>query len=202
MRDPQKWPQLLRTAAAEFAEHGYDRASLNRVIRDVGMSKSSFYHAVPSKQALYDAVLDELGPALVAAVAPPETAGLETDFWGELEAAAERLARAGQQDPVFWQLGRMWYLPGAPAGSDSAMGRAAGQVAAWVERAVETGRRVGAVRDDLPSDLQVRLALAVVQVLDEWAITNLAGAGAADGDTLAEAGRAPFAVVRRLLAPA
>lgn len=199
MRDPQKWPLLLRTAAAEFAEHGYERASLNRVVREVGMSKSSLYHAVASKQALYDAVLDEFGPALVAAVAPPETARLEADFWGELEAAVERLARAGQQDPVFWQLGRMWYLPGAPSGSGSAMGRAAGQVAAWIERAVETGRRVGAVRDDLPAGLQVRLALAVVRVLDEWVVTSLRQGD--DQEALAREGTAQFDVLRRLLAP-
>jgi hypothetical protein len=39
---PDRWDRLLRAAAQEFAQAGYEHASLNRVIRACGMSKSSF----------------------------------------------------------------------------------------------------------------------------------------------------------------
>ena len=54
---PDRWDRLLRAAADEFAQAGYEQASLNRIIRACGMSKSSFYHYVDSKEQLFERVL-------------------------------------------------------------------------------------------------------------------------------------------------
>jgi hypothetical protein len=69
---PERRRLLLETAAREFARAGYERASLNRIIRSCGMSKSSFYYYLGSKEALFDAVVTEGGAALVAAMDVPD----------------------------------------------------------------------------------------------------------------------------------
>ncbi|WP_286300434.1 TetR/AcrR family transcriptional regulator [Microbacterium suwonense] len=51
---------LIEATVAEFAAAGYEGASLNRIIRAAGISKSSFYHAVGSKAELLDAVVESL----------------------------------------------------------------------------------------------------------------------------------------------
>lgn len=191
----ERQDRMLRAAAHEFAEHGYEQASLNRVIRAVGMSKSSFYHFVGSKERLFDAVVAAFGPGLVAAMRPPTVAQLEADFWGELESLVHRLAQAGQQDPAHWLLGRMWYLPGAPNDDSSALGRGKAGLERWLRQALDTGRRAGSVRTDLPADLQAKLLVAVGQVLDEWMLT---AQEANDAEALVGA---QLAAVRRLLGP-
>ncbi len=44
--------RILETAAAAFAEHGYDGVSLNEVIRRSGLTKGAFYHHFASRDEL------------------------------------------------------------------------------------------------------------------------------------------------------
>ena len=168
-----RWDRLLRAAAQEFAQAGYERASLNRIIRACGMSKSSFYHYVASKEQLFERVLWSYGPALVEALELPSEDELSRDFWGELDGIVDRLTAAGTQDPVYTSIGRMCYLPGAPSGEETALGQGFARVLAWLHRAIQVGRRAGAVREDLPVELQAQVMLAVLRVFDEWSLTQM-----------------------------
>lgn len=170
--EPSRWDWLLRTAAHEFAEAGYERASLNRIIRRCGMSKSSFYHFVDSKQQLFEAVLSQYGPALVELMALPDPEDLADDFWAGLTGIVDRLMAASSRDEIYLLLGRMWYLPGAPSGDATMLGRGLAAVDGWLKQALVVGRRAGAVRDDLPLELQAHLVTALVQVFDEWSLQH------------------------------
>lgn len=44
---------LIASAIDEFAGSGYEKASLNRILTQAGMSKGQFYHHFEGKQALY-----------------------------------------------------------------------------------------------------------------------------------------------------
>lgn len=50
---------LIHAAADAFAAQGYQRASLNAILRAAGVSKSSAYHHVGDKQALFELVASE-----------------------------------------------------------------------------------------------------------------------------------------------
>src|SRR5690606_2690417 len=192
---PDRRRALLETAAAEFAEAGYERASLNRIIRGQGMSKSSFYHYFDSKEALFGAVVADIGGALVRALAPPPPERLaEGDFWHQIETLAERLARLAREHPNFTTLARLFYLRAAPASLDETRDR----IDDWTDRALEAGRAANAVDDELPLPLPRRLLRAALWALGEWSVSNM------DEFTEAEARRlanAQMKAVRRLLAP-
>lgn len=190
-----RWDALLRTAAREFSEAGYERASLNRIIRSCGMSKSSFYYFVDSKQQLFEAVLSEYGPPLLELMAVPEPDDLAPDFWGATAGIVDRLIDAAAQDEIYLLLGRMWYLPGAPTGDASTLHRSLDTVNRWLAAALRVGRRVGAVRDDLPPELQLRLLIATVRVFDEWSVQHRGP----DDIALRELAQVQLAAVRRLL---
>ena len=51
---------ILRHALAEFAEHGYAGASLNRICSQGGISKGMLYHYYTGKDALYLACVEEM----------------------------------------------------------------------------------------------------------------------------------------------
>ncbi len=51
---------LLKAAFDEFYVHGFQAASLDRIIEHVGVTKGALYHHFPSKKALGYAVVDEV----------------------------------------------------------------------------------------------------------------------------------------------
>lgn len=189
---------LVRTAATEFAAAGYDSASLNRIIRKCGLSKSSFYHVIASKEELFSLVVADLSGSLVGEIevpAPELFAG--GNFWPAVDELFDRTMRALQSDDVYACLGRMYYLPGAPGTDGSQVGSALASVASWVRALLDVGRGSGAVRTDLPVELQSRLLLTVLRALDEWAVSQLE---VIPPEQWAELMQAQKAAIRRLLA--
>ncbi len=59
--------QVLAGSIEVFTERGYDGASIDDLSRRLGISKSSIYHHVPSKQALLGLALDHALTGLEAA---------------------------------------------------------------------------------------------------------------------------------------
>ncbi len=65
--NPSKARQrLLDAALAEFAKNGFAGASIRTMTRALGLRESAFYAHFPSKQAIYDELFAEGGPAVVA----------------------------------------------------------------------------------------------------------------------------------------
>jgi AcrR family transcriptional regulator len=187
---------LLEAAAAEFAQAGYERASLNRVLQAQGMSKSSFYHYFASKEALFDAVITDLGAAAAAAVEVPAAEALAADgFWEGVGALAERLA--DRSTPALMRFAALFYLPDAPAGPGSPLAAARAAIDGWIDRALAAGREAGAIGDRLPPGLQRHLCKAVLWAMDEWTVAHL---DALRPEELAALPGAQLDALRRLLA--
>ena len=83
----EKRAALRKGAAAYFAEHGFDRASMTGAAKSCGVSKALIYHYYDSKEALLHDILDTHLSALVAEVeAAPQTDGLRGLVWAILMA--------------------------------------------------------------------------------------------------------------------
>jgi AcrR family transcriptional regulator len=52
--------QLIAIATRIFAERGYEDTSIEAVLREAGVSRGSLYHHFPSKEALFEAVAEEV----------------------------------------------------------------------------------------------------------------------------------------------
>ena len=164
------------------------------------MSKSSFYHYLGSKEALFDTVVSEVGAALVAALDIPDPGELVgDDFWSRIAPILDRLMVLGQREVWFTDLGRLFYLADAPSGEGSALGRALAGVDEWLEQTLAAGRASRAVRDDLPTSLQRQLTFAVLRAMDDWSLRHMEDLDTQQRRRLAEA---QLDTIRRLLAPA
>jgi AcrR family transcriptional regulator len=71
--------ELLRAALALFAEHGYEGTSVRAIARAVGLSESVLYAHFDSKRAIFEAVLDQLGPLSALSLLDTVDPGLATD---------------------------------------------------------------------------------------------------------------------------
>jgi AcrR family transcriptional regulator len=191
---------LVRTAAAEFAAAGYDRASLNRIIQACGLSKSSFYHYVSSKEQLFGLVVADLSGSLISQVEiPSPDEFVEGGFWPTVDQLFDRLMVTLQTDEAYAALGRMFYLTDVPDDADNAVGRALASVESWVQQVLDAGRNAGSVRTDLPVGLQAQLVFAVLRALDEWSVSQL---DSVPPDELPGVIAAQKGILRRMLEPA
>ena len=52
--------QLITIATRMFADRGYEDTSIEAVLREAGVSRGSLYHHFPSKEALFEAVAEDV----------------------------------------------------------------------------------------------------------------------------------------------
>jgi len=196
---PERRRRLLETAAREFAAKGYEHASLNAIIRDCGMPKSSFYHYVGSKAALFDVVVQEAMVEFAGVLdipAPQELAG--PHYWDAVARLITDVLAVAARGDWYAEVGRLFYLPDAPVQQGSAIAGVLQSIAAWLTGALASGRACGAILDDLPVSLQVALVTDVLRCLDHWSLQHLQEYPEPEQ---ADISRMQCDTLRRLLAP-
>ncbi|WP_309127138.1 TetR/AcrR family transcriptional regulator [Microbacterium sp.] len=188
--------RLIEATVAEFASAGYDGASLNRIIRAAGLSKSSFYHAVGSKSDLLDAVVSSLVADVRSRWTPPAPAVFAGDeFWPQVDRVLSDLLALTVTDPALRLLGRIFYLPAT--GAADARSALVDSMRSWVGEVLRVGAASGAVRDDVPVDALAAAAFGMLRGLDEWALRT-ATTSISTGK-VGEAASAPGLLLRGML---
>src|SRR5689334_14640744 len=86
---PEKREALLDSAAAEFAEHGYDGASINRILLAAGFSKGAFYYYFDDKPDLAVAVIEREALRYFDE-APARKPTTPAEFWAQVKRDLER----------------------------------------------------------------------------------------------------------------
>lgn len=56
---PERRQQIISTATEVFSRHGFQGTTLRQLARRAGISEAMIYHHFPSKEALYDAILEK-----------------------------------------------------------------------------------------------------------------------------------------------
>jgi AcrR family transcriptional regulator len=107
----ERQAQLLDPAEVEFVAHGFEGASLNRILAVAGMSKGQAYYYVADKGDLYRAVIERglqrLAKAIDGSFPQPATA---VEFWQQIAAIFGRLTVTLQKDENLAALARGIYL--------------------------------------------------------------------------------------------
>jgi AcrR family transcriptional regulator len=170
--EPERQQRLLDSAAEEFAEKGYDAASLNRILDRSGMSKSSLYYYFDNKADLFGTLVERSLALLIREIGgfDPERLTAET-FWSELEELMLRSVRAFSRDAWYLKLGRMFYrLRGSRKGgaTESTMKAARG----WIGRILQRGQALGVIRADLPLSLLIDSSMALGEAMDRWSVEH------------------------------
>ncbi|MDE2396341.1 MAG: TetR/AcrR family transcriptional regulator [Burkholderiales bacterium] len=67
-RDPERSRRLLEAAQRHFNEHGLERANVDAIAADAGVSKTTVYNNFGSKEGLFQAVVGDRSAKVVAGV--------------------------------------------------------------------------------------------------------------------------------------
>ena len=166
----QKLPEekrraILDAAAEEFAQHGFDAASFNRIIAAAGISKGAMYYYFADKGDAYGAVLDDVMDQVEQLMHGLEAPTDREGFWTTLAAGSARLNASFFDDPQTAALMRGLYARGP---GDATYLRLIERSRGWVNHILVTGQALGAVRDDVPRDLLVEMVTAMMATTDRW----------------------------------
>jgi AcrR family transcriptional regulator len=167
---PEQQESILAVALEEFASRGYYEASLNRVIEAAGISKGSMYYYFDGKEDLYVHVTRGAIAQLFArvGVAPDLEAADADSFWSLVADYYLQLMRALAAWPQLAALLRGWTAASRNPAVQQAQGDLERASLPWIEQALVTGQRVGAVRTDVPASLLIAVALGMGEAMDLW----------------------------------
>ncbi len=198
--DPERQRLLFDSAAREFAAHGFDGASLNRILEHSGMSKSSLYYYFNDKADLFTTMIERALAALFREIGRLDPQALTArTFWSTFEDRYAKSLAVIEQNAWLVRFGGMFYqLRGSP-GTGASTGRLFQAARQWIEQVVTRGQALGVVRQDLPQTLLIDATLAQVEVLDRWVVAHWVTLSPAERAGLP---RMHVGLFRDLLAPA
>lgn len=159
----------LRVAAAEeFGSRGFEQASLNRILEVARVAKSSLYHHIGGKRALYDD-LKAFVQGIVDGIQVADVDALEADaYWAAGAAALARLETLGAEHPEAVAIAAALHSSRAGA----VLGEVRGRLTVGLERYLRRGRELGLVRRDVPLSLLTTVTVDTLVTIDAWAMTR------------------------------
>lgn len=161
----EKRRAILDAAAAEFAEHGYDGASFNRIISAAGISKGAMYYYFADKADAYGAVMDDVLDRVRGAVRDVPAPKNADQYWRAMAIGMDRMNAMLFEDP---RLGALARGLGQSGSTGPMYRRLVARTAAWVEELLALGQRLGAVRDDVPLELLAEAVTGMTGAMDRW----------------------------------
>ncbi len=166
--EAEKQLDILDAATREFAEHGFQNASFNRIIENAGLSKGAMYYYFDDKKDLFLTVLRRFQREIVAELPPLREVRDADDYWDQLDSLLRRGAEVKKNRPEFIQLALSLFksmLSGEVALPHDEL---FGEATRWAEEVVAVGQRAGAVRTDVPVGLLVSMVFGVMHAVDLW----------------------------------
>ena len=102
--------RVLDTALDSFGTTGVDGTSLDALARELGLRKQSILYYFPSKNALFQAVVDEAASEFIAEL---DDIAATDDVWTQVEATVRVVFRLAVQRPALLGLLREASRPGS-----------------------------------------------------------------------------------------
>lgn len=190
---------LFQVSSAEFAANGFKQASLNRIISDLGMSKSSFYHYFENKTDLFQQTLQHVMTPLVDAHQKIDLEALTAEtLWPSVLQLAGEMMQMVNQSPDMVTAGRMFYrVMENPEERELTKGMI-GEFSDWTLRLIQRGQALGVFRNDLPDSLLIDMIMALGMSMDRWMLSHWEELSDAEKE---EIGARGFDLFVRLLEP-
>jgi AcrR family transcriptional regulator len=164
----EKQERILEAAAKVFTEHGYEKASLNLMLAEAGISKGAAYYYFTDKADLVATVVQRFWlESLLGSQGALEELTKE-GFWRTV--AGLYLHPFGDAEERPWLLGlsrAVWELPRhmLKSGPLKSVAEAATD---WMAGLIMRGQELGLVRDDVPRGLLIELIWMMDGVHDHW----------------------------------
>lgn len=195
---PEKRGQIMEAAAKEFVAHGFQEASLNRILEQSNLSKGAAYYYFDDKADLFLTMVKYYQERAIRETDLDLNALTAATFWPTLiETYHRQLARL-PEEPWLLTAWKLISRLSKEARSNPILNKTYNQAVESLIAFVKRGQEVGAVRTDLPDELIVALVRGLDIGFDEWVMEHLEEIGTKEFQNIV---LATADGLRRLLTP-
>lgn len=156
--------RLLDLAVKEFAERGFEDASLNEILSRAGISKGAYYYYFDDKEDLFATAIESALDTMLSHLPMPAFDSLTPDeFWPAVQRSVGQWAEMYASSNDLFRV--TLYVNETRRRSTRFASMLAKAHGLW-RTLIEAGQRLGCVRTDIPTEHLVRLVEANDLVLD------------------------------------
>lgn len=152
-----KRERIVREAVREFAENGYQRASLNLIVRRVGIAKGSVYQYFENKEALFLHVFDRFSRHVKKIVRENTSLHPDKDFFGNVRKILLAGIQFIDQYPEYFQIYQKVLFDSDIPCRERLIGQIRHFSVEYFEPLCKTAQETGELRRDISSKLIVFL---------------------------------------------
>jgi len=195
----EKRERLLEIAAQEFAKHGFEDGSVNRILERAQMSKGAAYYYFEDKIDLFFTVVQYGNERLKLINQEVDIAALtEENFWPIFaDLHREPLLRSFEEPWLFAAIKAAGRLSPAVLEREP-LATFAKQIITYVMTIVKRGQEIGVVRTDIPDELIFAWLQALDDIGDRWLLAHWEHL---DREAVAQVSDQTVDAMRRVLAP-
>jgi len=156
--NPNKKKAIFDAAVREFSTRRFSEASINKIVKDAGISRGSFYQYFENKEDLYLHVLAEIGKEkmkVAFAEPPPEDA----DFFAAYMYLVKTILTWAREQPVYCKIGMLMdkddsqFIEKLKARVPEAWGE--------LRSLIDRDKERGLIKPDVDGDLVIRMLMAL-----------------------------------------
>jgi AcrR family transcriptional regulator len=184
--EPERRSSILASAAEEFAEHGFEGASYNRIIERCGLSKGAMYYYFDDKEDLFVTALTDAFRRLVFETGNVESARDAEGFWTEVRAWYRRSLQLCQEEPASIGLVRSLMKTVERGTGSVALTELRRVGRGYLDAFIRRGQALNAVRSDLPDGLLTSILMALEEGIDLWLADRIDQLDGPQMDAIAE----------------
>lgn len=165
--------KLFEVAVNEFVEKGYDKASINTILKKAGMSKGQFYYHFENKENLYFALIDELiakKQSFMASRIKPED--MQQDIFSIFHLQIKLGMEFGKAYPTIFRFSEAFLRERGKAIYKQAMEKHHFENNDQIKQLVDMAYERGDFREDLPKDFILKTVGYLFTKMPEMANTE------------------------------
>lgn len=157
----EKRLRIIAVALAEFAEKGYAKASVNTIVKEVGIAKGSLYQYFESKETLFFYLFDEFTVLVKRAVKEAAQTGGE-GFFEQVRAVFLAGVRFIRQHPAYYRLYLHVLFEQELPGREKLIAKVRLFSAEYFGPLCDQCKAAGDIRTEVPTDLAIFLIDAIL----------------------------------------
>ena len=199
----EKRERLMTIAAQEFAAHGFEAASLNRILEEAQIGKSSAYYYFEDKADLFVTVVNYCLDRLKLAPASEDLTSLTVEtFWPAITELHDKPLLHAQQQPWLFGAVRAAERLSPESLQREPLAQLARSLAKYMMTGIGTtitrGQELGLIRRDLPNELLMAWFRAIDGASDDWLLAHM---DQLDQEAITHIARQTIATIRQALSP-
>ncbi|MBX3083986.1 MAG: TetR/AcrR family transcriptional regulator [Anaerolineae bacterium] len=168
----EKRALMMRSAAKEFGTHGYENASLNRILETAEVSKGAAYYYFDDKADLFSTVVDYFMDLILGETDWREIELTAETFWPAITTMYSRQYAKVEEDRWMLSLMKAGQRLTAEARTNPLLATAFDRAWQWLKELFGRGQALGVVRTDLPDELLFSLIMHIDEAFDNWFVAH------------------------------